>query len=60
MPRKNWANSTTWKLPGRFPSLEGGGDTARYMQFHDAADLKAKKAELAKVVKAWCAMKDAE
>ena len=46
------------KIPGNFPSLEGGGDTARYLQFHDAADLKAKKAELSKIVKAWCAMKD--
>lgn len=46
------------KIPGKFPSLEGGGDTARYMQFQDEVDLKAKKAELAKVVKAWCDMKD--
>lgn len=46
------------KIPGTHPDLQGGGDTARYMQFADEADLKAKKAGLAKVVKAWCRMQD--
>lgn len=46
------------KIPGAFPSLDGGGDTARYLQVKDEADLKAKKAELAKIVKSWCDMKD--
>lgn len=46
------------KIPGKFPSLEGGGDTARYMQIKDEADLTAKKTELAKIVKAWCKMKE--
>lgn len=45
-------------IPGSHPLLQGGGDTVRYMQFVDEADLKAKKAGLTKVVKAWCRMRD--
>ena len=44
-------------IPGDFPSLEGGGGTARYMRFEDAADCAAKTAELQSVVRAWCEMK---
>jgi hypothetical protein len=47
-------------IPGSHPALEGGGGTARYMRIEDEADLKAKKAGLVKVVKAWCKMRDAE
>lgn len=46
------------RIPGKHPHLQGGGDTTRYMQFADEADLKAKKAGLAKVVKAWCDLQD--
>lgn len=46
------------KIPGKHPALQGGGDTARYMQFANEADLKAKHAGLAKVAKAWCKMRD--
>jgi hypothetical protein len=45
------------KIPGEFPSLEGGGDTARYMRFEDEADCSAKTDELQAVVRAWCEMK---
>lgn len=42
------------KISGDFPNLQGGGDTARYMTFESAADVKAKKKELIAIVKAWC------
>ncbi|MCI0550316.1 MAG: DUF1801 domain-containing protein [Anaerolineae bacterium] len=46
------------KIPGDFPSLVGGGDTARYMTFESAKEVKEKKKELEKIVKAWCAEKE--
>ena len=45
-------------IPGEFTVLEGGGDTARYAKFLDAADLAAKADDLRAVVAAWCAWKD--
>ena len=48
------------KIPGKHPALQGGGGTARYLQFADAADLKAKTAALQDAVVAWCDWKDAE
>lgn len=47
------------KIPGDHPDLQGGGDTARYMQISDAADLKRKRAGLVRIVKAWCNSRDA-
>jgi hypothetical protein len=44
-------------IPGEFPSLQGGGEVARYMRFADLADVEAQKDELQAVIKAWCAMK---
>jgi hypothetical protein len=46
-------------IKGDFPSLEGGKDTGRFMKFADLADVKAKSAELKRLVKAWCDQKDA-
>jgi hypothetical protein len=46
------------QIPGEFPSLEGTGDVSRVMKFTSAADLKAKTAELKRLVKAWCDWKD--
>lgn len=46
-------------IPGDFPSLEGQGDQARTMKFHDAADLDRKTPELQRLVKAWCDGRDA-
>ena len=47
------------QIPGEFPWLEGGGDTARYMRFTDVDDAEAKAEELARVIRAWCDWKDA-
>ncbi len=44
-------------IPGAHPTLEGGGDTARYMTFADSADVLDKQAELEAVVRAWCEWK---
>jgi hypothetical protein len=44
-------------IPGDFPSLQGGGGTARYMRFEDEADCVAKASELQAIVRAWCEMK---
>ena len=46
-------------IKGDFPSLEGGKETGRFMKFADLADVKAKSAELKRLVKAWCDQKDA-
>jgi hypothetical protein len=42
-------------IPGNFPNLQGGGGTARFMQFESLADVAERKAELVGIVKAWCA-----
>lgn len=44
-------------IPGDFPSLQGGGDTTRYMRFEDPADLERQAVELEAIVRAWCALK---
>jgi hypothetical protein len=46
-------------IEGDFPSLEGGKETSRFMKFADVAEVKAKSAELKRLVKAWCDQKDA-
>lgn len=46
-------------IPGKFPSLEGSGNVARYMKVHDMEHAKKIKKELTSVFKAWCKMKDA-
>ena len=43
--------------PGDFPSLEGGGETARYMKLHSLADVEARRDELRRIVAAWVALK---
>jgi hypothetical protein len=45
------------RIPGDFPSLQGGGEVARYMRFSVAADVEALRAELGDIVRAWCGMK---
>jgi len=45
------------KLPGKHPKLQGGGDTARYMQLEDMAAVEGAAKDLAAVVKAWCDLK---
>jgi hypothetical protein len=44
-------------IPGVHPSLSGSGNTARYMQFKDAAEVESLKPELQSIVRAWCEMK---
>ena len=45
------------QIPGKHPKLQGGGDTARYMQLHSMAEVEGAAKDLAAVVKAWCALK---
>ena len=42
------------KIPGKHAVLEGGGETARYINFHGADDVGKKRKGLEKVVAAWC------
>lgn len=45
------------KLPGTHPALEGGGRTVRYLRFADAAEVKKKRKDLEKAVRAWIELK---
>ena len=45
------------KLPGTHPALEGGGGTVRYLRFADEADVKKKRGDLEKAVRAWIELK---
>jgi len=45
------------KLPGTHPALEGGGGTVRYLRFADEADVKKKRKDLEKAVRAWIELK---
>lgn len=44
-------------IPGKFPSLTGTGDVARYMRFGDAAEVETLTPELQRIVRAWIALK---
>jgi hypothetical protein len=48
------------KIPGKFPRLEGSGATARVMKIGSVAEAKRAKAELVKIVKAWCGWREEE
>ena len=41
-------------IPGKFPHMEGEGRAVRFMRFADAREVDARKAELSKIVVAWC------
>jgi hypothetical protein len=41
-------------IPGEFPRLEGGGETARYMKFADLSEVEDAREELRSIVAAWC------
>jgi hypothetical protein len=45
------------EIPGRFPSLEGSGDVARFMKLASVAAADAARHELEAIVQAWCALK---
>jgi hypothetical protein len=47
------------KIPGDHRRLSGGGETARYMQIKDSADLEAARPDLLAIIAAWCDLKDA-
>src|SRR5687768_1116138 len=42
------------KIPGTFPRLEGSGATGRVMKIGSIAEANKAKAELEKIVRAWC------
>src|ERR1700745_3453044 len=41
-------------IPGKYPHMEGEGRAVRFMRFDDVAAVNARKAELSKIVVAWC------
>jgi hypothetical protein len=45
------------EIPGDFPSFQGEGNVARYMQFADKVDVDAKRAELTSAVRGWISLK---
>ena len=47
------------RIPGHHPRLSGGGETARYMQIEDSADLVTARPALLAIINAWCDLKDA-
>ena len=46
------------KLPGKHPALEGGGGTVRYLRFADEADVKRKRKDLERAIRAWIQLKE--
>lgn len=46
------------EIPGDFPSLEGEGPQARSMRILDEADLAGKTAELTRLTRAWCDLRE--
>jgi hypothetical protein len=46
------------RLPGKHPKLEGGGGTVKYLRFADEADVKRKRRDLEKAIRAWIALKE--
>lgn len=47
------------QIPGDHAILEGGGDVARYVRFSDLDDVERKRADLTRVIRAWCDWKSA-
>jgi hypothetical protein len=48
------------KIPGKHPRLEGTGGTSRVMKIGSVAEADAAKADLVRLVRAWCDWRDAE
>ena len=48
------------RIPGRHPRLEGTGNTSRVMKIGSVAEANKAKAELQRIVRAWCKWRDAE
>jgi hypothetical protein len=47
------------QIPGRFPSLEGTGDTSRVIKLATIEAAEAARPELESIVHAWCDWRDA-
>ena len=45
-------------LPGNHPNLEGGGGTVKYLRFADEGDVKRKRKDLEKAIRAWIELKE--
>jgi len=45
---------TGGKIPAKLPQLVGTGATCKYMRIESAADLRAQRADIAGVIRAWC------
>src|SRR5215469_12020492 len=41
-------------IPGDHPRLEGGGDTSRVMKIGSVPEAAAAKADIERIVRAWC------
>lgn len=41
-------------IPGEFPHLLGGGNTARYMTFSNQSEAESLKEELTAIIQTWC------
>jgi len=46
-------------IPGKYPHMEGEGRQVRFMRFEDEREVDARKAELSKIVVAWCELMSA-
>jgi TfoX/Sxy family transcriptional regulator of competence genes len=46
------------KIPGRYPRLEGTGETGRVMKLASLAEANAAKGELERIVRAWCDLQE--
>jgi len=42
------------KIPGKHPRLEGTGDTSRVMKIATVAEANKAKADIERIVRAWC------
>jgi hypothetical protein len=47
------------QIPGKHPSLEGGSDTGRLLKIGSVAEANAAKADIERIVKAWCGWRTA-
>ena len=45
------------QIPGEFPSMESGGETARYIKFHSTDEVEARRDELRRIVEGWVALR---
>jgi hypothetical protein len=44
-------------IPGEFPHLIGGGNTARYMTFSNLTETESLREELTAIIQSWCRQK---